>query len=183
MVRSFEDMWAVTDTIFGAFTQDEARTLYTSAVEMGEKKNFVEIGCYMGRSTSLLSMIAKDNQCDFTTIDIFITTPEGVSDPKAEFIKNMQAVDGNYTLMNMESEEAAGIYKQKVDLIFIDGDHQDFMVQKDIDLWQPKMNKGGLMLFHDYGSSWVGVGKAVDAMKDVLFRGYTESLAVVEIIN
>jgi len=47
-----------------------------------------------------------------------------------------------------------------IDLLHIDGDHSYDGVRKDIDLFWPKMKKGGTVVFDDY--NWPSVSKAVD---------------------
>mgnify|MGYP001270241435 CR=1 FL=1 len=39
--------------------------------------------------------------------------------------------------------------KKKYDLIFIDGDHSYSGVKKDVEMYSPLLNLGGLVLFHD----------------------------------
>jgi len=41
------------------------------------------------------------------------------------------------------------IYKNKIDLLFIDGDHTYTGVKKDFEMYSPLIRKGGLILFHD----------------------------------
>lgn len=61
------------------------------------------------------------------------------------------------------SEKAAtGFEDQSLDMTFIDGDHTYEMVKQDIKLWPPKIRKGGLIIFHDYGGRYRGVSKAVN---------------------
>lgn len=49
----------------------------------------------------------------------------------------------------MTNVEFARMNKHKYDYIYIDGDHSYEGVKKDYSLFWPKLNKGGLMVFHD----------------------------------
>ncbi|MFP8879670.1 MAG: class I SAM-dependent methyltransferase [Myxococcota bacterium] len=53
---------------------------------------------------------------------------------------------------------------ESVDLIFVDADHSQAGVQKDLAAWSPKIKRGGVIAGHDYGSRrHPGVKRAVDA--------------------
>lgn len=47
-------------------------------------------------------------------------------------------------------------------VVFIDGNHQYADVKADIEMWLPKIEKGGLICGHDYGGTYKGVKQAVD---------------------
>lgn len=52
---------------------------------------------------------------------------------------------------------------ESVDLIFVDADHSQAGVQKDLAAWAPKIKRGGVIAGHDYGSRrHPGVKRAVD---------------------
>ena len=62
--------------------------------------------------------------------------------------------------MRMWSTEAVDKIKDEIDMIFIDGDHSYSGVKTDVDLYFPKLKKGGIICMHDYG--WAeGVKKVV----------------------
>ena len=48
------------------------------------------------------------------------------------------------------SVEVAKTFDIKLDLVFIDGDHNYKSVAPDIDAWLPKVRKGGIIAGHDY---------------------------------
>jgi predicted O-methyltransferase YrrM len=51
----------------------------------------------------------------------------------------------------------------RVDLVFVDGDHGNIPVKKDIEAWLPKVYPGGIIAFHDYNHDKVpGLTDVVD---------------------
>lgn len=61
-----------------------------------------------------------------------------------------------------ESVEAAGKVPNYIDFVFIDADHHEISVAKDVRAWWPKVKPGGLFCGHDYGKAEYSVTKAVD---------------------
>lgn len=68
------------------------------------------------------------------------------------------------SFFKMTSAEASVFIKDGcLDLVFIDGDHTYSFVKQDIQLWLPKVRKGGIISGHDYNDcGWTGVKQAVD---------------------
>jgi len=161
-MKSKQDILTDALSIYGAFSFQEAETLYSYATSIFLPAVFVEIGSYCGRSSSILAQIARDTESDFTCIDHFVTGAPNVTDVYEEFLKNMRNVQAKYTLLKMKSAEASLLYTKEVDLLFIDGDHDYSGVKEDNALWLQKVKPNGIVLWHDYVSSWEGVRQAVD---------------------
>ena len=53
----------------------------------------------------------------------------------------------------MTSGQAARVLDRPVELLFIDGDHSYEAVRLDADLWLPKLVEGGIVMFHDVGTT------------------------------
>lgn len=49
-----------------------------------------------------------------------------------------------------------------LDFVFIDADHREEYVRRDIEAWRPKIRKGGMLLGHDIGEP--GVKRAVESL-------------------
>lgn len=49
-----------------------------------------------------------------------------------------------------------------LDFVFIDADHTEPAVRRDIVNWMPKLKPGGWLMGHDYGDKFPGVKRAVD---------------------
>jgi hypothetical protein len=59
------------------------------------------------------------------------------------------------------SEEAAQEIPNNLDFVYIDGSHQYDYVKKDIELYYPKVKKGGIFGGHDFDASHMDICKAV----------------------
>jgi len=58
---------------------------------------------------------------------------------------------------------AAGFADGSVDLVFVDADHAEAAVARDLAAWAPKLRPGGILCGHDYGARrHPGVARAVD---------------------
>jgi predicted O-methyltransferase YrrM len=55
--------------------------------------------------------------------------------------------------------------KGDLDFVFVDADHSEWGVRKDIEAWKPHVKHGGFMMFHDYNHGmFQGVKKVVDEL-------------------
>ena len=70
-----------------------------------------------------------------------------------------------------------GFMDESLDFVFIDGNHDYPYVKEDIELWTPKVKKGGIVAGHDYyrtKTGNIGIIRAVDDY--VAFNNYTLEL-------
>ncbi len=176
-----EDIVRISSSIPGAFLPDEMRAMAKYALEFPRESNFVEIGSNLGRSSVILGLVAQQNNCNLTCIDNFIEVPNDMhssNDVRRSFNDNMMATGSRYNLMDMDSKTASERYTDMIDLLFIDGDHLYEGVRMDIDCYLPKMNRGGIVLLHDYVGRWEGVKKAVDETKGLDKLEVVESMFI-----
>ncbi len=170
-------IWPVIQNIPSAVGEEECFNLYDIASDLKEGSLIVELGCACGRSTAVLGAVAKDKNLKFITIDPFKTDYWKTEDKQEAidfFKKNMQLLETKYELLIDYSQNVAIDWwghefdvEEKVDFLFIDGDHRYRGVRLDCELWIPFVKKGSYILFDDYSSSWVGVKKAVDERQDL----------------
>jgi predicted O-methyltransferase YrrM len=82
-------------------------------------------------------------------------------DPEHSHITHLSPVKflGGY------SDEVAKLFEdESIDVVFIDGDHSESWVLRDLSAWVPKVKPGGLIAGHDYDSrNHPGVKLAADA--------------------
>lgn len=143
---------------------------------------FVELGCFKGKSTSfIVTEIANQKRnVRFVTVDSFDGATQtkdeseaiayiGISDIEKDFLENTKHVAHLFETIKSLSHEAAARFEDgSVDCLFIDAGHSYEAVKKDIEMWLPKMKKGGLISGHDY-TAWKGVNQAVNEAFEIDF--------------
>jgi len=132
---------------------------------------FVELGCYLGRSTAFMAteIINSGKDITFITIDSF----QGVDVPKMSdyfdieiyrsFIKNIAPVKDAVIPIVGFSDITSKLFADKsIDFVYVDASHEYEHVRSDILAWIPKMKEDGYMGGHDYEIMHLSVCKAVD---------------------
>lgn len=152
--------------------------LYWLATMARHAKLIVEVGSWKGRSTKAIAystsglVIAVDswrgakNPLDVTAVE---ARERGSETLYKVFQSNLldEIKSGKVTTIWAESSVAAAhlepiLHGRKVDMIFIDGDHEYESVKTDIQTFLPYLKEGGLICGHDYAPGlFPGVVKAV----------------------
>ncbi len=154
---------AVAWKVPGLFGRHEAAFLYRLARRRGK---LVELGCWMGRSTSILLQAAAVWGATLTTVDAFTPMPNGrdASTPE-RWRANLRKVGLKPPeLLAMTSDEAAKVYPndQDIALLFIDADHSEAAVRRDLANWTPRVKVDGVVALHDlWYHSIPGVARAI----------------------
>ncbi len=156
------------DVISGWFDFDD---IYSEAINRVNKKaKFVEVGSFKGKSTSFMAIeiLKSGKDISFDAVDNFQgSTGMNVlpDDLFNEFTHNISPIKDLVTLNRKPSLEAAKDYKNNsIDFFFLDASHDEESVLNDLNVWWPKIKKGGMMAGHDYTDKWPGVTKAVDEL-------------------
>jgi len=152
-----------------------------------DDSHFVEVGSWKGRSASFMAVeiINSKKNIKFDCIDTWEGSIEHteLDDPWANrenvsewfnefkkdkdflyssFLKNTQSVSDVINPIRKRSHDAALSYKNRsLDFIFIDASHEYKDVLLDLQLFYPKLKRGGIIAGHDY-HGFVGVKAAVD---------------------
>ena len=151
--------------------------LYKSiATNAKDGQHFVEIGAFLGKSTSYLAVEIKNSRKNIKldVIDTWKGSPNEAqsgaiikkhgADIYHVFIENMKK-GGVLDIINpvrMDSVGASRLYTdESLDFVFIDADHAYHAVQADIRAWHPKVKGGGILAGDDYGTK-AGVKQAVN---------------------
>jgi len=136
--------------------------------EICKGKKVLEVGSYLGESSSVISLVCESLTC----VDIWDDSYNHVDQWQRSVYLGKQPVtswdvfnqncqehieSGKITIIRSLSLQAEieGIY----DLVFIDADHSYEAVQADIEKYRLHAK---MMAFHDYGGMWQGVKRAVD---------------------
>ena len=150
----------------GWLSEDEAITLYELARHLpADAPVAVEIGSWQGKSSLVLSKGLKGKaRPTLYCIDPF-NGDAGPTDRvlygremgsmntslKETFLNNMKrhgVLDVVHPLAGY-SFEFAPDFKEQIDLLFIDGNHEFDAVLKDYEQWSPMLRAGGIIAFHD----------------------------------
>lgn len=141
----------------------------------GNIAHFVEIGCWLGKSSACMAVeiINSGKKIKFDCIDVWDVgtwtskTVEGIAadDLYNKFIKNMQPVADKFTAIREDSAKAANLYDDNsLDFVFLDADHSYKSVKRDVTAWLPKVKPGGILAGDDYNPAFPGVIQAVNEL-------------------
>lgn len=138
----------------------------------------VNIG--VGVGTGSLAMAEIKPYGRLYSIDISKGGPEGGFENEKNAFRNAEMAALPVQILGDSGEVHKGWQKLtndlQIDLIFIDADHSEKALQKDIDGWVRFVRVGGYALFHDYRSKfWSEVTEVVDRnMKNESWREVLE---------
>lgn len=147
---------------------------------IGDTSNMtmVEIGCYQGESTQIWC----ENFKKVFAIDPWVSgkgydendyaSKEMKNAVETTFDSLLKKYDNLEKIKNFSYEVFGQFEDESLDFVYIDGEHTYDGVNKDIELYLPKIKKGGYIAGHDYKPKWQGVMGAVnDAFKspDIVF--------------
>lgn len=171
MIPSFEEVMRITSQISGptALEDGEARGLYSCCLEVPKDGLVIEVGCQLGRSSSLIIQLAREIGFHSVHIDPYTEQAEHAK----SWIEMMMSVGGMldhaFTLLCMRTEQAEWHLSKfgQIDLAFIDGDHEAHSVKADLQLVANRIKIGGLLTAHDYANEGLpGVEQALDEYID-----------------
>lgn len=141
------------------FSKDDSLTLVRLIQKVKAKHPMVvEVGSWTGFSTALLANEVQGKGKVFA-VDHWLGNPKTVTreegslrDVYGVFKSNLIRM-GLWDMVNplvMDSETAASIFRDDIlDFVFIDADHLYESIKQDIELWLPKVKKGGILAGHD----------------------------------
>ena len=141
------------------FANEDIITLATLVNKIkGKNLKIVEVGCWEGLSTGIIANEIK-GKGELFAVDHWQGNPGTIIEQKAlltdvygYFKLNMKRLDVWDTVnpMVMDSETAASIFADEIlDFVFIDANHLYPSIKQDIEMWLPKVKKGGILCGHD----------------------------------
>ena len=109
----------------------------------------VEIGAYHGGTLALLTQVAPKD-CRFLSLDIAYRLSSQMAFKKLA-IRNQKitCIAGDSSNSKTVDIAKKWLGEDKIDLLFIDGDHSLQGVTSDFTLYSPLVRAGGLIIFHD----------------------------------
>lgn len=148
-------------------------------------KTMIEIGSYMGESTMMFASIGL-----FKTIHS-IEPHKGTEsfnekngfgwvDIEREFKLNTRYFDNIIHHKDFSYNVVSKFEDNSIDFIYIDADHRYESVKQDLELYLPKLKKGGVIGGHDYHESWPGVCSAVDEVVGIPTKKFEDNSWIVK---
>lgn len=182
------DFVKVTENVGGWLTEAEGIFLYNTAKRVKAENIVVEIGSWKGKSTICLGNGSKNgNKAKIFAIDPHIGSSEhqkmfGKVDTFEEFKQNITkaSVIDFIKPIRDTSKNSAKSFSQRIEFIFIDGDHRYKFVKLDFELWFPKVTNGGIIAFHD---SWHFIGVNLATTIPLLFSSKIKNPRLVDTIT
>ncbi len=151
------------DTIFTHLTIKEKVKLMELATKVNGR-TYVEIGSYLGASSCFIAagIRKRGSNGKLFCVDTWQNDAmsEGNRDTYKEFLQNTDKYQKHIIIMRGKSVEVAKKFTEKIDFLFLDGDHSYEGIKSDVEAWFPKLNRGAVIIFHDTG--WAeGVQKII----------------------
>ena len=76
---------------------------------------------------------------------------EPYSDSYSKAMKAIQGFEDRAIMIRSLSEQAVNLFEDgSLDFVYLDGNHAYDFIKQDIELWYPKVKKGGIVAGHDY---------------------------------
>lgn len=140
--------------------------LYKLASSLTPKSKIVEIGSYVGASSVFLACGAKKNNSKLYCIDTWQNEAmtEGERDTFHEFKQNTKNIRKWIIPFRGKSTDVVKEFTEKIDLLFIDGDHSYTAVLQDAKSWFPKLKDTAIIVFHDFAAP--DVKKAINEFEE-----------------
>jgi predicted O-methyltransferase YrrM len=142
----------------GWLTDEEGEALYELARGCSGRGAIVEIGSWKGKSTICLGLGSRAGNA----------APIFAIDPHADYrfgdfqanVRRAGIVELVTPIASL-SQAAAADFHEPIELLFVDGSHEESLVREDFDKWVPKVVDGGWVAFHD--TTWTaGPRRVVD---------------------
>lgn len=161
----------------------EICTLLEYVVRLPKNANVVEVGTYLGGTTTRIAKSRPD--INIYTFDAYMGS--NWKEPYNEYVTNYllpilkEKIDKKHLLGNIsrynniqffegESPSTAKSLDLEVDLYFEDGDHYNPGLSKNISYWKNLVKPGGFIIGHDYCSECPDVILEFDKLIDEGFK-------------
>ena len=148
----------------GGFNHNDFLELYQLCKEHIDKTNptklrIADVGCWTGMSSLLLSLLLHKIEGKVYAVDWFRGSPKTNLDFAGNYFNIKKIFDDNIiqfesgkkieVIEKVSTEASKDFENESLDIVFLDADHRYIHIKRDIDLWLPKLKKGGLLCGHD----------------------------------
>jgi len=131
----------------------EAENLFAGRIDL----QILEVGVLRGHNAENMHRVLNPKM--LVLVDPWEIAPNSLEYHDCNWAETYYRVQGkeNIIVIKAKSEVASNILNLGFDLIYVDGDHAD--IEKDLEVWWPKMRKGGIFAGHYY--NYDNIKKAV----------------------
>jgi MMP 1-O-methyltransferase len=145
-VSEFAPVKELIKDVPGWLSDEEGEALYELAKECTGKGVIVEIGSWKGKSTICLGLGSRAG----SGVRIFAVDPHA-DYRHGEFKENVEraGVADLVTPVKGFSQDVVDDFHEPIELLFVDGSHEEADVLHDFETWVPKVVEGGTVAFHD----------------------------------
>lgn len=168
-MSDFASVKELIEDVPGWLSDEEGEALFELARECTGKGVIVEIGSWKGKSTICLGLGSRAGN----GVRIFAVDPHA-DYRHGEFKQNIEraGIADLVTPVKGLSQEMADGFEEPIELLFVDGSHEEDLVREDFDKWVPKVVEGGVVAFHD--TTWHPGVRRVVAEKIYGSRGFSD---------
>ena len=146
--------------VFSHTTPEERIALFELARALPEGARAMEIGSHIGSSALFLCEGLRHSSGHLLCVDTWMneTMPDGEKDTFAEFTANVRPYADMITPIRKRSDQLSqDDVGSLLDFVFLDGDHSEGAVRRDLATVTPWLKHGGRLAFHDVNMSFPGV--------------------------
>lgn len=160
---SYADVSQGTESVLGYMVPGQEEFLFGKVRSLPHDATILEIGCFLGRSTTAMAFGCLGTQRKICVIDTFEGNNGAMgrnADCMDVFRFNLGRFHLNHLVTTFKgySHSVLQSWKQDAmfDFVFIDGSHEYEDVLRDFELVYPLVKVGGWIAFHDVEPAWTG---------------------------
>jgi MMP 1-O-methyltransferase len=145
-VSDFAPVKELIKDVPGWLSDEEGEALYELARACTGRGVIVEIGSWKGKSTICLGLGSRAG----SAVPIFAIDPHA-DYRHGEFKDNIERAGIADLVRPLKglSQLVVDGFDQPIELLFVDGSHEEDDVREDFEKWVPKVVEGGVVAFHD----------------------------------
>ncbi|MGI9421513.1 MAG: class I SAM-dependent methyltransferase, partial [Geminicoccaceae bacterium] len=159
---AFTEIWPAIDVVRGFLMPGQERWLFNAVRRLDDDAVIVEIGSYLGRSTTAMAFACRGTRRRIYAIDTFKGNDSdfknGLNDIAWEgddYLETFKAnLRANHLLKHVTpiqgfSHEIGATWEKPINFLFVDGSHEFDDVMQDYSDFYPWVKPGGMIAFHD----------------------------------
>ncbi len=174
-IVQFDDVWPDINKVPGWLSPGQEKCLFELVNKISEDARILELGCYLGRSTTAMAFACKGTERQIFCIDSFcgndsdfINGEHEISWEGDDFVG---VFEGNIAQNNLFAHvnhlkgittDIAPYWVRSLDMLFVDAGHTYDAVLADFKAYFPFVNSGGIVALHDVTEGWPDVKRVWD---------------------